>query len=71
MLEKSTLMNEHLTLSQRNETNYQVLLLAVSQKKDAAWWIENGRGDFAYLFQADMPRLSLPKSGNPDWYKEL
>src|SRR5260221_12553567 len=62
--------NEKLTMSQRTQENYDILLAAVSRQLNPIWWIENKFGNFAYLFQEDMPKLSLPRSGNPDWYKE-
>ena len=63
--------NEKLTFSQRTQANYDILIKAVSEKRDPVWWIETGsRGSFAYHFQDVMPKLSLPKSGNPDWYKK-
>lgn len=63
--------NEMLTRSQRTQENYDILIAAISEKKDPIWWIETGsHGSFAYHFQDVMPKLSLPKSGDPDWYKK-
>ncbi len=63
--------NEELTFSQRTQANYDILLAAVAEKRNPVWWIETGgHGSFAYHFQDVMPRLSLPKSGDPDWYKK-
>src|SRR6266700_6079261 len=55
--------NESLTFSQRTQENYDIILAAVSRQLNPVWWIENKFGNFAYLFQKDMPKLSLPKSG--------